>query len=104
MQKNGLYTYRYAIIEFSDCVKAMYLSLTFCKVRRLSNVKNTVKNVNNFALLFRISIKNRKVFHFTVQNNVKTENISVNRFEYFLQENGFYASEYRENIPQTVKN
>ena len=68
-------------------VKQLYLSCTFCKVSHLSNVKNTVKNVNNFAVKFQISIKNRKDFHFTAENDAKTEIKVKNRREYFLQGN-----------------
>jgi hypothetical protein len=50
-------------------------------------VKNTVKNVNNFAAKFQISIKNRKDFHFTAENDAKTEINAKNRREYFLQGN-----------------
>lgn len=74
--------------EYSDCVKSLYFTYTFCKVSHLSNVKNTVKNVNNFALKFQKSTKNRKDFHFTAQNNAKAEIIVKIPGEYFLQENG----------------
>ena len=87
MQKNEIEMPAMHSGVYRQCVKQLYLSYTFCKVSHLSNVKNTVKNVNNFAAKFQISIKNRKDFHFTAENDVKTEINVKNRREYFLQGN-----------------